>query len=114
MRLSSFLLALLILSTSGCSWFKDAIDETSDWSANQLYSEAKEKLAEKNYEKAIEYFEILQARYPFGRYAQQAELEIAYAYYSTRNPTWPSRPPTASSKSIRVTPMLTMPGISRD
>ena len=52
MRLSSFLLALFILSTSGCSWFKDAIDETSDWSANQLYSEAKEKLTEKNYEKA--------------------------------------------------------------
>ena len=86
MRLSSFLLLLLILSSSGCSWFKDQIDETSGWSANQLYSEAKEKLAEKNYEKAIEYLEILQARYPFGRYAQQAELEIAYAYYKYDEP----------------------------
>ena len=86
MRLSSFLLLLLILSSSGCSWFKEAIDETSGWSANQLYSEAKEKLAEKNYEKAIEYLEILQARYPFGRYAQQAELEIAYAYYKFDEP----------------------------
>jgi outer membrane protein assembly factor BamD len=86
MRLSSILLALLLLQLSGCSWFKDQIDETSDWSANQLYSEAKEKLAEKNYEKAIEYLELLQARYPFGRYAQQAELEIAYAYYKYEEP----------------------------
>jgi outer membrane protein assembly factor BamD len=86
MRLSSFFLAVLILSSSGCSWFKEIADETSGWSANQLYSEAKEKLAEKNYEKAIEYLEILQARYPFGRYAQQAELEIAYAYYKFDEP----------------------------
>ena len=86
MRLSSFFLAVLILSSSGCSWFKEIADETSGWSANQLYSEAKEKLAEKNYEKAIEYLEILQARYPFGRYAQQAELEIAYAYYKYDEP----------------------------
>jgi outer membrane protein assembly factor BamD len=86
MRLSSLLLVVIILSATGCSWFKDAIDETSGWSANQLYSEAKEQLLEKNYEKAIEYFEILQARYPFGRYAQQAELEIAYAYYKYEEP----------------------------
>ena len=86
MRLSSFLLLLLILSSSSCSWFKSQLDETSDWSANQLYSEAKKKLADRNYEKAIEYLEILQARYPFGRYAQQAELEIAYAYYKFDEP----------------------------
>ena len=86
MRLSSILLFVLILSSQSCAWFKGAIDETSDWSANQLYSEAKTKLSEGNYEKAIEYLETLQARYPFGRYAQQAELEIAYAYYKFEEP----------------------------
>jgi outer membrane protein assembly factor BamD len=86
MRLSSFLLLLLVLTTSGCAWLPEQIDETKDWSANRLYSEAKEKLDEKNYEKAIEYFEILEARYPFGRYAQQAALEIAYAYYKYDEP----------------------------
>ena len=86
MRLSSFLLAVLILFTSGCSWLPEQIDETKDWSANRLYSEAKQKLNEKNYEKAIEFFEILEARFPFGRYAQQAELEIAYAYYKYDEP----------------------------
>ncbi|MCB1755041.1 MAG: outer membrane protein assembly factor BamD, partial [Gammaproteobacteria bacterium] len=29
---------------------------------------------------AIEYFESLEARYPFGEYTQQAQLDIAYAY----------------------------------
>ena len=86
MRLSSFFLLLLFLAAPGCSWLPEQIDETRDWSANRLYSEAKQKLDDKNYEKAIEYFEILEARYPFGRYAQQAELEIAYAYYKFDEP----------------------------
>jgi len=86
MRLSSFFLVFLLLIASGCSLLPEQIDETKDWSASQLYSEAKQKLNDKNYEKAIEYFEILEARYPFGRYAQQAQLEIAYAYYKFDEP----------------------------
>ena len=79
MRLSSFLLLAMLLITSGCSILPDQIDETRDWSANQLYARAKQELADKNYEKAISYFETLEARFPFGLYAQQAQLEIAYA-----------------------------------
>jgi outer membrane protein assembly factor BamD len=86
MRLSSLILLALLVLTTGCGLLPEQIDETKDWSANQLYSEAKKRLAEKNYEKAIEYFEILEARYPFGRYAQQAQLEIAYAYYKFDEP----------------------------
>ena len=85
MRLSSLLIALLLL-VSGCGLLPEQIDETKDWSANQLYSAAKEQLGNKNYEKAIEYFELLEARYPFGRYAQQAQLEIAYTYYKYEEP----------------------------
>jgi len=39
-----------------------------------------------NYEKAVKTFETLQSRYPYGRYAQQAQLEIAYAYYKQKEP----------------------------
>ena len=39
-----------------------------------------------NYEKAIQLFDTLQARYPYGRYAQQAQLETAYAYYKQDEP----------------------------
>ena len=57
------------------------MDETKDWSAAKLYSEARDELNTGNYEKAIQYFEKLESRYPFGTYAQQAQMEIAYAYY---------------------------------
>ncbi len=39
-----------------------------------------------NYESAIKKFETLQSRYPYGRYAQQAQMEIAYAYYKHDEP----------------------------
>lgn len=64
----------------------DEVDETKDWSANQLYSEAKAALDDGGYEQAIKYYEKLDARYPFGSYAQQAQLEIAYAYYKSDEP----------------------------
>ncbi|HEX7052504.1 MAG TPA: outer membrane protein assembly factor BamD [Burkholderiales bacterium] len=69
------LLALL----SGCS--SVPADETAGWSAQRLYGEAKDAMDDKLWAKAIEYFEKLQARYPYGRFAQQAQLEIAYAYW---------------------------------
>lgn len=56
-------------------------DETIGWSASKLYAEAKSAMADGAYDKAIKYFEKLEARYPYGRYAQQAQLEVAYAYY---------------------------------
>jgi outer membrane protein assembly factor BamD len=79
-----FLIPLLslFLLTSACSWlnFGDE-DETVNWSASRFYSEAKQALDDGDYDTAIDYFERLQARYPFGRYAQQAQLELIYAHY---------------------------------
>jgi len=46
-----------------------------------MYTEAKTALDDQNFESAIKKYESLQSRYPYGRYAQQAQLEIAYAYY---------------------------------
>lgn len=46
-----------------------------------MYSDAKSALLDENYESAIKKFESLQSRYPYGRFAQQSQLEIAYAYY---------------------------------
>lgn len=85
-NLRYLLLALMLVLTAGCALFPDEIDRTRDWTAEKLYSEAKESLNEGSFETAIEYFEKLEARYPFGRYAQQAQLEIAYAYYKDEEP----------------------------
>ncbi|MEJ2687525.1 MAG: outer membrane protein assembly factor BamD, partial [Gammaproteobacteria bacterium] len=85
MRLSSCLL-IIALVLSGCSLLHGKIDKTKDWSAHKLYTEAKSQLSDGDYQTAIDYFEKLEARYPFGPYAQQAQLEIAYAYYKYDEP----------------------------
>ena len=74
----------LLLLQAGCGLLPEAKDETIDWSANKLYTEAKESLNGGAYEQAIKYFERLEARYPYGRYAQQAQIEIAYAYWKAQ------------------------------
>ena len=43
-------------------------------------------MAEKNYEKVVKLLETLQSRYPYGRYAQQALMEVAYANYKQNEP----------------------------
>ncbi|HWQ95257.1 MAG TPA: outer membrane protein assembly factor BamD, partial [Gammaproteobacteria bacterium] len=79
-------LAGLLLLAAGCSLLPEQIDKTKDWTANRLYSEAKSAMNDGDYETAIKYFESLQARYPFGRYAQQAQLELIYVYYKDSEP----------------------------
>lgn len=81
--IAALFLAILV---SGCGLLPEVKDETLGWSANKLYTEAKSALSEDSYEKAIKYFEKLESRYPYGRFAQQAQIEIAYAYWKSRDP----------------------------
>jgi outer membrane protein assembly factor BamD len=78
-------LLISILGSFGCSNKKDD-DPTAGWSASRIYTTAKDYLDSGNYEDAVKYFEALEARYPFGRFAEQAQLEIAYAYYKFDEP----------------------------
>jgi outer membrane protein assembly factor BamD len=86
---------------AACGLLPDAGDETKGWSAQKLYSEAKDNLNSRNYEQAIKYYEKLEARYPYGRYAQQAQLEIAYAYYKDSEP---AQAVTAAGRFIKLHP----------
>ncbi len=74
------------LALGGCGLLPEVKDETANWSAQKLYTTAKEELDSGNYERAVKLFESLESRYPFGRYAQQAQLEVAYAYYKDNEP----------------------------
>ncbi len=80
----SSLALIFALCLAGCGMLDD-VDETKGWSAAKLYSEAKNELNDGSYDKAIKYYEKLEARYPYGRFAQQAQLEIAYAYYKDKD-----------------------------
>ncbi len=66
---------------ASCGLLPEAQDETRGWSAQKLYNEAKSELNNRNFESAIKYYQKLESRYPYGRFAQQAQIEIAYAYY---------------------------------
>lgn len=76
-------LPALILTLAGCA---STQDPTLGWSPEHIYSQAEKALSGGNYTQAINYFETLEGRYPFGRYAQQAQIEIAYAYYKNSEP----------------------------
>ena len=71
---------------TGCGLLPETKDETVGWSANKLYTEAKVAMDERAYDKDIKYFEKLESRYPYGRFAQQAQIDMAYAYWKDNEP----------------------------
>jgi outer membrane protein assembly factor BamD len=83
MRARSLLLRILVpalvllLAACGAS----RIDATETLPVDELYAEAKQSLESSNYERAARYYKRLIARFPFGRYTEQAELELAFAQY---------------------------------
>jgi outer membrane protein assembly factor BamD len=82
---SAVLLTLLL--SSGCSLWPWNKDEEKDAEAElnateqMLYRNAQRSLRSGNYQQAIEELELLESRFPFGRYAEQAQLEVVYAHY---------------------------------
>lgn len=83
LRLPALLFSLLILAA--CA-MPEPIDETKDWSASQFYTMAKDALTDSDYDQAIKYYDGLQARFPFGPYATQAQLDTIYAHYKNGEP----------------------------
>ncbi len=82
-----WMLVVLGVLLAGCSDTPDeTTDEYSDWTAEQFYREARDNLNDKRYDKAAKLYEKLEARYPFGKYATQAQLDVAYAYYKNDEP----------------------------
>ncbi|HTT07444.1 MAG TPA: outer membrane protein assembly factor BamD [Gammaproteobacteria bacterium] len=80
--LSPFALLFAVLLLTACSMFGgEKKDETEGWSEDRLYNEAKGLLDSGQYKSAAEDYEKLQTRYPFGPHSQQAQLDMAYAYF---------------------------------
>ena len=92
--LAYLILFLALLTLPGCStikgWFGDDEDIdpeiADDLSARQLYQKANTHLKGNNFIDAINSYSLLESRYPFGIYAQQAQLELMFLYYSRNDP----------------------------
>jgi outer membrane protein assembly factor BamD len=89
----TLLMLLLVVTISSCSslWPFGKDDEekdpeiAADDSAAKLYNKAHGLMIGKDFSGAVEQFELLQSRYPFGRYAQQGLLDLTYAYHKQSN-----------------------------
>jgi len=82
LKLSLVLVASLLISA--CGWFGDGedADEFAGLSTEeQFYRRALDQLNGQNFNSAISTYQALESRFPFGRFAAQAQIEIVYAYY---------------------------------
>jgi len=68
------------LALAGCS-SSEPPDHTIGWGPEKLYAEAREEIDGGRWQAAIKALERIEARYPFGRWAQQAQIDIAYVHY---------------------------------
>lgn len=83
MRVTTIYLLLLVLLSSGCSFLNKPKpkekSETDNYTEQDFYDAAQKDIKLGDWEKAIKNLEGLEAKYPFGDYAEQAQLELIYA-----------------------------------
>lgn len=100
-------LTFMLFSLSACSMLdilgfdNNDVDKKANWSAADFYNEAKAAMDEGLYQKAIELYEGLESRYPFGHYAQQTQIDLAFAYYKNAEP---ESAITTADRFIRIHP----------
>ena len=79
------LITLLIMSVglSGCALFEgdDELEVDLNSGEQQMYRRAQRFLDTSNFDLAISALQQLESRYPFGKYAEQAQLELIYAHH---------------------------------
>jgi outer membrane protein assembly factor BamD len=71
---------------TGCASSGNADDDTYGMTVAELYQEAKALLLNGEYENAIQHYEKLESRFPYGTYAERSRIEVAYAYYKDQQP----------------------------
>lgn len=78
-------LALLLAAIAACGK-GNRLDASEVLPVDELYAEAHKSMEAGNYDRAVKYYKRLVARFPFGRYTEQAELDMAYSQYKGNNP----------------------------
>jgi outer membrane protein assembly factor BamD len=86
MRKIFTLTALLVplFFIGGCS--SDAPTQDAETTELRLYESARSSMRSGNFQDAVSKLQLLESRFPFGRFAQQSQLEIVYAYYRSGQP----------------------------
>ena len=82
MRMKHWTAILMLALLAGCRLFGGEEDEYAGLTTEEhFYRRALEQLNSQNFSGAISTYQALESRFPFGRFAAQAQIEIVYAYY---------------------------------
>ena len=87
-NLSLMLLILSLSLTSGCSWIgfgddEPAEEESAGLTEKDFYEKIHSSLNASNWGVAISNLQLLESQFPFGKYAEQGQLELIYAHYKS-------------------------------
>jgi outer membrane protein assembly factor BamD len=80
-HLRHILIILLSLIIVACSSNDELPDLAADTGEQQMYEEAQRHQRNNNWDLSVRSLQLLESRYPFGKYAEQAQLELIYAHY---------------------------------
>ena len=89
MKNVAYILLILSLSaTSGCSWMGWGDEETTEddsagYTERDFYEKIQDSLGANNWSVAITNLQLLESQFPFGKYAEQGQLELIYAHFKS-------------------------------
>ena len=84
--LAALCIALAVLAASGCAYKGEEVDETAGWSVEKLFQDGNSEMNSGNWKTAGSRFMAVEARYPFGLYAQQSLMNLAYVKWKEGEP----------------------------
>ena len=84
--LSRLLLVFSVAALVGCGTSQPEYDPTSNWNAERLFQDGKTEMNGANWRVAKERFLAVESRFPFGVYAQQSLVNLAYCYWKDKEP----------------------------
>ena len=87
-NLSLMLLILSFSLTTGCSWLgwgdeEQTEEDSAGLTEKDFYERIQTSLNASNWTVAISNLQLLESQFPFGKYAEQGQLELIYAQYKS-------------------------------
>ena len=76
--------SIFLIFFVSCATQKKEAPMTPAMQEKEIYDQAQERIKTGNFSMAIDSLESLERRFPFGKYAEQAQAELIYAYYENR------------------------------
>lgn len=92
---------LLAVFVAGCASKGDKEQLPETLSEAELYQMSNKAINDSRYSEAIKSLRTLESRYPFGAFAEQAQLDIIYAYFKNAEP---EASKAAADRFIRLHP----------